>query len=262
MKIQVNGIHLNVRETGSGEPALLFLHYWGGSSRTWNGVAARLAGKARGIATDHRGWGESDAPLSGYGIRDLAADAEGVIAALGLRSYVLVGHSMGGKAAQLIASRRPPGLKGLVLVAPSPAGPTKVPAEQLENMLHAYDSPESAAYTRDNILTHRPLSEALKAQVVEDSLCGSRGARLEWPTVALPEDYSAEAARIEVPTLVIAGAQDKVDPVERLRKELLPLVPHARMQVLEGVGHLSPLEAPEEVAAAIAGFLDQIAAKA
>ena len=262
MKIKANGIHLNIREMGAGEPALVFLHYWGGSSRTWAAVASRLAHIARSIATDHRGWGESDAPQSGYGIKDLAADAQGVIESLNLRSYVLVGHSMGGKTAQLIASRRLQGLKGLVLVAPSPATSTVVPVEQLDNMLHAYESAEAVAFTRDNILTHRPLGEALKLQVVEDSLRGSKGARVEWPTVALPEDYSADAARIEVPTLVVAGDQDKVDPVERLRKDLMPLIPHAQMKVLEGVGHLSPLEAPDEVAAAIGEFLEQLAATA
>ncbi|MBR7514038.1 alpha/beta fold hydrolase, partial [Mycobacterium tuberculosis] len=76
-----------------------------------------LADRYRIVATDHRGWGDSEAPADHYGIADLAADAEGVIEALGLRRYVLVGHSMGGKVAQRMASRRPNGLEGLVLVA-------------------------------------------------------------------------------------------------------------------------------------------------
>ena len=66
---------------------------------------------------------ECEADADDYRIADLAADAEGVIETLGLQRYVLVGHSMGGKFAQLIASRRPRGLEGLVLVAPSPPSP-------------------------------------------------------------------------------------------------------------------------------------------
>lgn len=112
MNIETNGTRIHVTERGSGDMALVFLHYYGGSSRTWDGVADELADRYRIVATDHRGWGDSDAPASGYGIVDLAADAEGVIDALGLRRYVLVGHSMGGKVAQLIASRRPKGLQG------------------------------------------------------------------------------------------------------------------------------------------------------
>lgn len=119
MKIETNGTKIHVRQQGGGELALVFLHYYGGSSRTWDAVAAKLSARYRIVAIDHRGWGESDAPAHGYGLADLSADAEGVIKALGLQRYILVGHSMGGKVAQLMASRRPAGLEGLVLIAPS-----------------------------------------------------------------------------------------------------------------------------------------------
>ena len=59
-------------EQGDGKLALLFLHYWGGSSRTWDGVVGELSSQCRTIATDHRGWGDSDAPNHGYTIADLA----------------------------------------------------------------------------------------------------------------------------------------------------------------------------------------------
>jgi 3-oxoadipate enol-lactonase len=61
--IDTNGATIRVTERGAGEPALLFLHYWGGSSRTWQGVIDRLAGKARCIALDQRGWGGSMRPM-------------------------------------------------------------------------------------------------------------------------------------------------------------------------------------------------------
>jgi len=62
------------------------------------------------IALDHRGWGESDAPPQGYGISDLADDAQSVISATEIKRYFIVEHSMGGKVAQLVALRRPVGL--------------------------------------------------------------------------------------------------------------------------------------------------------
>ena len=74
MKIEANGIRLNVRDQGRGTPALVFLHYWGGSSRTWEEVI-RLLPHCRSVAIDFRGWGESDAPESGYAIADLAESA-------------------------------------------------------------------------------------------------------------------------------------------------------------------------------------------
>jgi len=255
MKIEANGIRINVRDQGRGSPALVFLHYWGGSCRTWEEVIARLP-DYRSVAIDHRGWGESDAPSNGYAIADLADDAQAVIAALDLQNYVLVGHSMGGKTAQLLASRRPSGLVGLVLVAPSPPSPTILPEEQRDAQLHAYDTPESVAFVRDHILTARTLSDAQKERVVEDSLRGARAAKLAWPTQAIQEDIRSEVARIKVPTLVIAGESDQVDPISRLREELLPRISGSRLQSLPGVGHLAMLEAPDSVARAIQEFVE------
>lgn len=255
MLVESNGTRIHVRQQGHGELALVFLHYWGGSSRTWDKVAAELAGRYRIVATDHRGWGESPAPAEGYGLADLAADAEGVIAALDLRRYVLVGHSMGGKVAQLMASRRPRGLEALVLVAPSPPSPMVLSEEQRATLIGAYASRESVQWVIDHVLTARPLDAAAREQVVEDSLRGAPQARAGWPDVAMREDICAEVARIEVPTLVICGEQDQVDRVETLQAQLLPRIPHAVMHPLPGTGHLSPLEAPTEVARHIAGFV-------
>lgn len=258
MKLAVNGIHINVRERGTGNPSLVFLHYWGGSSRTWDGVVSELSDRYRCIATDHRGWGESDAPDSGYQLTDLADDAQGVIEALKLDRYVLVGHSMGGKTAQLLASRRPTGLRGLVLVAPSPPSATILPQEQREALLHAYDSPESVAYARDHILTALPLTEAQQAQVIEDSLQGAHQAKRAWPTEIMLEDIRSNVSRITVPTLVLSGAHDQVDTTERLREELMPYIAGAQLIVLPGVGHLSMLESPQAVAQAIQQFVRRL----
>ena len=70
---------IHVEEQGDGDLSLVFLHYWGGSSRTWKYVTAKLAPNFHTIALDHRSWGESDAPADGYALANLAADAEGVI---------------------------------------------------------------------------------------------------------------------------------------------------------------------------------------
>ena len=259
MKIAANGIRINVRDRGRGEPSLVFLHYWGGSSRTWDEVIDQLADQHRSIALDHRGWGESDAPAQGYGISDLANDAQSVITALELQRYVIVGHSMGGKTAQLLASRRPVGLAGLVLVAPAPPGPTVLPNERREALLHIYDSRESIAYVRDNVLTALPLSESQKERVIEDSLRGAAAAKLAWPTLAMLEDIRADVRRINVPTLVLSGEKDPVDPPAKLRDEVLPRIPGAQLQVLPRAGHLPMLEVPEAVAGAIRQFSGAVA---
>jgi pimeloyl-ACP methyl ester carboxylesterase len=254
MMITSNGIALQVEERGRGDLSLVLLHYYGGSSRTWKHVTARLAPTFRTIAIDHRGWGKSDAPASGYGLGDLAADAEGVIAALDLQRYVLVGHSMGGKVAQLMASRQPAGLAGLVLVAPSPPSPMVMPAEAREVMAGAYASRATVEAAIDTMLTAKPLSAADREQVIEDSLRGAPQAKVAWPRFTSLEDIAAAVADIDVPTLVIAGELDRVDPPIRLQTELLARMPQAVMRVLPGTGHLSMLESPDAVAALIADF--------
>jgi pimeloyl-ACP methyl ester carboxylesterase/ketosteroid isomerase-like protein len=260
MNIETNGIRIHAVEAGQGEQTLVFLHYWGGSSRTWRLVTDALASTYRTIATDHRGWGDSDAPPHGYSIADLANDAQGAIEALGLERYVLVGHSMGGKVAQLLASRRPRGLEGLVLVAPSPPTPMALPDEARAAMLHAYDTRESVGAVLDQVLSGSPLAPEQREQVIEDSLRGAPQAMAAWPNVAMREDISVQVAVIAVPVLVIAGERDQVDRVETLKAELIPRIAGAQLEVLPGVGHLSPLEAPGALAGLIRRFVGTLTA--
>jgi pimeloyl-ACP methyl ester carboxylesterase len=258
MKIASNGIRIYVDDKGVGDLPLVFLHYWGGSSRTWHHVTSALAKSYRTIATDHRGWGQSDAPSSGYGLSDLAADAQGIIETLGLERYILVGHSMGGKVAQLLASRRPKGLCGLVLVAPSPPSPMSMPAEVREGMAHAYSSRESVETTIDQVLTAKPLSPEDRAQVIDDSLRGAPAAKVAWPRATSLEDITQQVSAINVPTIVIAGDMDRVDSVATLRSEVLPRIPQAVLHVVPGTGHLSMLESPELLVQIVSDFADDL----
>jgi uncharacterized protein (TIGR02246 family) len=262
MDIRTRATTIHVREQGEGDLALVFLHYYGGSSRTWNAVAGELSSQYRTIATDHRGWGDSQAPEDGYTIADLANDAQDVIESLNLKRYVLVGHSMGGKTAQLLASRRPKGLAGVVLVAPSPPAPMAVPAEQRAAMAAAYETRESVAWVLDNVLTANTLDSALREQVIADSLRGAPQAKAAWPNAAMLEDITGDVGSINVPVIVIAGEKDQVDHVETLQKELLPRIAGARMHVLPGIGHLSPLEAPASIAAIIREFVGELESQA
>ncbi|WP_025600619.1 alpha/beta fold hydrolase [Burkholderia sp. WSM2230] len=260
MDIRTRATTVHISDEGSGEPALVFLHYWGGSSRTWDAVVSELAGAYRSVAVDHRGWGYSHAPQQGYAIADLADDVQDVIEARRLSRYVLVGHSMGGKVAQLVASRRPQGLEGVVLVAPSPPSPTILSDEQRAAMAAAYDSRESIAWVLDNVLTANPLDARLREQVIVDSLRGAPQAKAAWPNAAMREDIRQEVGLIDVPVLVVGGELDQVDPIETLQKEVLPRIAGARLDVLLGTGHLSPLEAPSALAAIIRQFLGELQA--
>jgi 3-oxoadipate enol-lactonase len=84
---------------------------------------------------------------------------------------------MGGKAAQLLASRRPAGPHGVVLVAPAPAKPVAVPETTRAQMVQAYLSRDTVIATLDGVLRHASMSEELREQVTKDSLAGSSRSR-------------------------------------------------------------------------------------
>ena len=248
--IRVNDVDINTVDAGEGNPTLVFLHYWGGSSRTWAPAIAELSKTNRCVAIDFRGWGQSDKDAKTHDLETLADDVAQVIGKIGLTDYVIVGHSMGGKVAQLLASKRPSGLKGLILVAPAPPTALPVPQEQRQGMISAYQVREGAEAVI-GILAARPLTDAFREQVIEDTLRGSAGAKQAWPETGMVQDITAQASKIAVPVHIIVGSADNIESEGSLRKAFAGVVPQAAFVVLDRVGHLAPLEAATELVAAI-----------
>ena len=258
MKYEVRGLSLNVEKGGSGELALVFLHYWGGTSRTWNKVVAELKDRFTTVTYDARGWGQSDKSAAGYTLADLADEALSLIQTLGIKSYVLVGHSLGGKVSQLIASRNPEGLQGLVLVAPAPPTPLRFLDEMRETQIHAYDNRENVLQTIKFLSSRMPAPTVVE-QIVEDSMSGSREATLAYPTASIREDISSEISKINVPTLVLAGELDQLDSVEQHKREVVARISNAQFTIVKGSGHLIPIDEPVQLAKEIASFVTPLA---
>jgi pimeloyl-ACP methyl ester carboxylesterase len=180
-----------------------------------------------------------------------------LIRTLELNRYILIGHSMGGKVAQLLASRRPPGLQALILVAPSPPTPMAVPEPQRKQMIKSYQSREAVEFLIQNVLTSVPLPDQIREQIIEDTLKGAPPAKQAWPETGMLEDITEAVFQIIVPTLVLAGENDQVERIEILERELVPKIATARMRIIPKTGHLSPLEVPAEIAAEISRFLSE-----
>lgn len=249
LEVPVAGGSLSVRHRSGDGPILLLLHYWGGSGRTWDPTLAHLDPNTPVASYDQRGWGRSNTLSGPFDLAQLAIDAAAVMNALD-SDVVLVGHSMGGKVAQLVAAERPAALTGLVLVAPAPSAPPPTVTPHFQQQLaHAYDCQETVAAALDHVLTAIPLAVSLRSAVIEDSLSGAAAARTVWPLRGIAEDITTAAERISVDTTVLASSRDVVEPVDVLREHLLPFISGARLQVLDGPGHLIPLEAPELLAA-------------
>ena len=257
MEITIADVKLNVEVQGQGEPTLVFLHYWGGTHRTWNAVTAELTSDYRVVAYDMRGWGRSSAAGDGYSIDALAHEAMALIKQLGLSTYVLVGHSMGGKVAQLMASRRPEGLMGLVLVAPATPTPADLNEEAKQQQMHAYDNRDTVLQTIGFLCARTPSAEIVE-QIVADSLSGTPEAKLAWPTDGMAEDISAHVSQMDVPTLVLAGEMDRLDSVDQHRREVIARIPGSKIEIIKGSGHLLPIDEPIQTAQAIRRFVDRL----
>jgi pimeloyl-ACP methyl ester carboxylesterase len=255
MKYRANGVELHVKEQGQGDITLVFIHFYGGSLRTWGPVIEGLKGDFRCVAYDQRGWGDSDKSATSYRIEDLADDAQALIEELGLKRYAIVGHSMGGKAAQLLASHRPKGLEALILIAPATPTPQMMPEEFRNAMAHFYDNREGAEMALSNI-AFLPIDEPIREMLLEDMQNSAPLARKAWPQIAMLEDISEQVRNIDVPTLILAGESDPVDSLESIQLEIVKRISNTELIVIPHTGHLSPVEVPTQIIKAIVEFLN------
>ena len=256
-QIEVGPTTLHVHErSGPGpanRPALVFLHYFGGSGRTWEPVMDALAAAGwRCLAPDLRGFGESPAPGEDgthYTVDAMADDVLGMIGHLRLERFIVVGHSMGGKVALALAARQPAGLSGLALVSPSP--PTPEPMEDAERTRLLVGHGDASAMKKTlHQITARPLSDLLFDATVADNLRASAPAWRAWLEHGSREDVSARVPRIKVPVRVVVGAKDQAITGDLVTREILARIhgTEALLKSVPDVGHLLPLEAPSDAA--------------
>ena len=255
--IRTRGAEIILDDVGGVEPALIFLHYWGGSARTWAPVLARLPAAIRKLAIDQRGWGGSRATDGRYDLQALADDVADIVEALGIERYVLVGHSMGGKVAQILAGRRPGGLAGLVLVAPAPPTPMEVPPEIRAGMLASYQS-RAGVIEALEVLAGPALDDAYREQVIADTLRGEAGAKRSWPDEGMSADASTSLAGLDLPTEIVLAGDDQVEREPVLRPLFARYLPGATVTTVPRSGHLIPLEAPQAVSSASERIVDRL----
>jgi len=230
------------------------LHYWAGSAREWQAVAAALPPDYAVLALDLGGFGDAPPPPGGYTLDDYADQIGAQLQARQLTNYVLVGHSMGGKMAMTLAARQPAGLVGLALLNPSPPSSEPMTDDDRQASLRAWGKPGEAEKTFRKI-TVRPVPEAAHKQIVADNLRATKAAWDAWMLHGSRENIVAHLCHLQVPCLIIAGGSDPIMSPSVHGLETLPYLPEGTpLEILPGVGHLLPYEAPTEVAALLQGF--------
>ena len=238
----------------SDRPALLIAHGLFGSARNWGAVARRLAGDREVVAVDMRNHGDSfHAPEHGY--EDLAADLARVIEAEGAPMDVM-GHSMGGKAAMVLALSRPELVRRLVVLDIAPVAYGHSQLRQIEAMRRVnLGSVASRAEAEAQMGAETGIApfllqsldlQARRWKLNLDALEAAMDAVIGFPEIE---------GRFDGPALFLSGAlSDYVRPEHRER--IVALFPGVTFAEVDGAGHWLQADRPREVEAAVRGFLD------
>lgn len=229
-------------ERFGGSSPVLALHGWGRDRRDWATVLASTGG----LALDLPGFGASPPPAVPLGAAGYAALLEPVLQAFG-GPVVVVGHSFGGRVAVHLAVRQPEAVRALVLAG--------VPLVRLGGT-RARLSPRFRAIRfarRLRLISERSLEQARRRYGSTDYREAS-GVMRQVLVRIVGESYEAELAALACPVHLVWGEDDRVVP-PTVATRALTLVPSGKLTLLAGVGHDSPTQAPESLAAAIAECL-------
>jgi 3-oxoadipate enol-lactonase len=241
---------------GGGATPIVFLHGVGSDKSVWRPQLAHFGQSRRAIAFDYPGYCESgfraDATRDDFAAAMLAAMDE-----LGVGEAHVCGLSLGGVVAIAMHAIAPGRCASLVLadsfaVHPDGAGIYERSTEASRSM-----GMRALAEARVDMLLGAGAAPELRAEVVEtmaaiDPEAYRIGAEAVWLA-----DQRKRARAIAVPTLVLCGTEDRVTPPS-LSEELTQLIPGARMELIDGAGHLANAEQPAAFNAAIDRFLAEV----
>jgi pimeloyl-ACP methyl ester carboxylesterase len=261
--LELEGHWIRYRVSGGGPPVLL-VHGWLQSGRIWEGLARRLEGRFTVYSLDLAGFGESDKPISGYGVRYGSRLLYAFCAHFGLTRAAVIGHDLGGAMALKLAADHPDVVGRIVLVAtpaneeqidlPTPLWLATLPVVgPVVYSLGRVLRPVRRLWMRPFVLDRESLTE----EVVEDAGRSTPAAVAKSLSVMRREIARGRLLRqagvIKTPVLAIAGEEDEiVDPQSTgdwsraLRAEVV---------LLNDCGHLPQLERTREFDARILAFL-------
>jgi pimeloyl-ACP methyl ester carboxylesterase len=243
---------------GSGDgPPVVLVHGLGGNA---NGFARLFFGLARHFravhALDLPGSGFSPLPATGpLAIEEHLAVLHAFCRDVVRAPALVVGNSLGGALALTLAAEHPEDVRALGLLAPAGA---RLPPDRFAELLQRLEvntAREGLAFTRR--LFHRAPLAALLFSTQMPKMHNTPAVRA-IRALAKEEDHVSpeQLARVVVPTLLLWGGSEKLLPEEMLTYYRRHLPPSARIEVVEGVGHVPQMERPREVVRRLVAFAD------
>jgi pimeloyl-ACP methyl ester carboxylesterase len=262
--LELEGVWIRYSVIGGG-PAVLLVHGWLSSSRIWDQLAGRLAQRFTVYTLDLSGFGESDKPLSGYGVRNGSRLLYAFCAHFGLTRANVIGHDLGGAMAAKLAADHPDIVGRLVIVStPADEDQIDVPTMlwlatlpvvgPLFYALGRVARPVRRGWVRPFVADPDDLTE----EVVDDAGRSTPAAVSKTLSISRREISRGRLARqariIKVPLLAVAGEQDQiVDP--QSVGVWASGVDKAEICLIDECGHLPMIERPGEFNAQILAFL-------
>lgn len=258
MTIERDGVRLNMRLDGAtdpGAPAIVFANSLGTTLHLWDQLVPLLPSGLRVVRYDMRGHGKSDAPDAPYTMGALVTDAEAVCEAANVREVLFVGLSVGGLVAQGLAVKRPDLVRTMVLSnTAARIGNAKLWQERIDTVLAKgmaalTDGVMQRWFSRDFFGT--PAMAPWAAMLESTPPQGYAGVS----AAIAGTDFFTTTAALRLPTLGIAGSEDKATPPDLVR-ETTDLIPGSRFALMSRVGHLPCVEDPEGYARLLREFMD------
>lgn len=266
--LDVNGLHLHVRETGEPDASpVLLLHGMMGHAREWDVLVDALADRFRVLALDQRGHGESD-HADDYTIDSLVSDVREVMGRFDVERAHLIGHSMGGMVGILLAAGRPSAIDRLTIIDVGPPslattwGTQELPVI-LETLAAArYQTPEQALaeWLAGDPLASEPLLRHYVRHCLKPDTTGRwrwrfDAARLAGFSTSITEERLWQALdRVEAPTLLVRGEHSHL-LTSRTAERMAHRLRDARLVQIPDGGHDLGVQQPRAVASAVRGFL-------
>ena len=245
MDVTANGMHLNYELDGQG-PAVLLLHPVGLDLTWWEPQVEALRSEFQVLRMDFRGHGKSAIAPPPYALTDFATDAHALLGTLRIGSAHVIGLSLGGMVAQVLALEYPKDVRSLVLSNTL----CTLPAEARQAMRARGEAAERggmaavAQPTIERWFTRGFIGSPLVARCRQHLLAHDVGAWAgTWRAIA-DLDTLPRLGEIHVPTLVTTGDADVSTPVAAAQL-IANAIPSAVLKVIAGAPHMAPFERPE-----------------
>ncbi len=255
---ETNGINIHYTRTGGNKPPLILLHGLTANGACWAAVAHAIEGDYDVIMPDARGHGKSSVPDYGYRYDDLANDVVGLIEALRLSPPILIGHSMGGMTAAVVAGRNPKLLRCLILADPtflSPKVQREIRDSDVADQHRRYLNMSLADVVAEARIRH-PDRSLDTIELIARARLQTSMAAFDVLTPPNP-DYMQVVSAIEVPSLLVMGGSAGVVSPD-VAADLQRLNLRLQVEQIPEVGHGLQYDQPERFAVVVQSFLRAI----